>query len=156
MKTLTLVKTFISVVESHVVVAALNYLKMHSVTDNPALTLLSSDLSLESDEKRSKVLHQVSREICLAYVDILAHFDQDNVKGDGVMSYAVQILSQGLLYLEFSDGIREGDGDRMLRCWQYFLIDFKVRRRKNYSIEALNILVQYHFFLPQRLAEQLK
>ena len=32
---------------------------------------------------------------------------------------------------------------------------FKAKKRKNYSIEALNVLAQYHFFLPQRQASQL-
>lgn len=62
------------------------------------------------------------------------------------MCYAVQILSQGLLYLEFRDAIKEGDGHRIICCWRYFMLVFKARRRKNYSIEALNLLADYHFF----------
>ena len=62
------------------------------------------------------------------------------------MSYAVQLLSQGLLYLEFHDAIKEGDDNRIIRCWRYFMLIFKARRRKNYSIEALHLLTNYHFF----------
>lgn len=54
--------------------------------------------------------------------------------------------------MEFCDSIREGDGHRILRCWRYLMLATK---RKNYSIEALNLLAQYHFFLSQRQAQQL-
>ena len=45
--------------------------------------------------------------------------------------------------------------DRILRCWRYLLLIFKARKRKNYSIEAINLLSQYHFFLTQRQSMQL-
>ena len=70
-------------------------------------------------------------------------------------SYACEILSYGLMYLEFLDSIREGDGLCILRCWHYLLLIFKANMRKNYAIEALNLLSQYHFFLTPRPAEQL-
>ena len=57
--------------------------------------------------------------------------------------------------MEFSDTIREGDGLCVLRCWHYLLLFFKAHRRQNYSIEAVNLLGQYHFFLTPRLKEQL-
>ena len=48
-----------------------------------------------------------------------------STKGDSVHSYACEILSLGLLYAEFQDAIREGDGLRVLRCWRYFLRTFR-------------------------------
>lgn len=74
---------------------------------------------------------------------------------DKVQCYATELLSYGLLYTEFSDAIREGDGLRVLRCWRYLMLFFKAHRRYNYSIEAVNLLSQYHFFLTPRQAEQL-
>jgi L1 cell adhesion molecule like protein len=47
--------------------------------------------------------------------------------------------------MESIDDIREGDGERILRCWRYFLLLFKATGRKNYSIEAFTLLTQYHF-----------
>ena len=61
----------------------------------------------------------------------------------------------GLLLLEFKDSIREGDGHRVLWCWKYFLLIFRAMQHKNYCIEALNLLLQYHYILPQRYAEQM-
>lgn len=40
-----------------------------------------------------------------------------NIESDGVKRYAVTILSEGPLYLEFSDGICEGGGTKILKCW---------------------------------------
>ena len=34
-------------------------------------------------------------------------------------------IAYGPLYFEFSDGIREADGLRILRCWRYLLFFFR-------------------------------
>lgn len=57
--------------------------------------------------------------------------------------------------MEFKDGIREGDGHRMRRCWQYLMMLFKKMKRTNYSVEAFNLLAQYHFVLSPRETMQL-
>ena len=62
----------------------------------------------------------------------------------------------GLLFLEFKDAIREGDGDRVLRCWKYFFLYFRATGHTNYCLEALNLLSHYNYLLPPRYAEQLK
>lgn len=59
-----------------------------------------------------------------------------------------------MLYLEFQDAIREGDGARVLTCWKYFLPIFKASGRKNYALEALNLLFQVTHRLPPRLRMQ--
>eukprot|EP00731_Ephydatia_muelleri_P020858 Em0013g585a len=71
------------------------------------------------------------------------------------MEYAKETLSLGLLLLEFKDGIREGDGNRVLRCWKYFLLFFRATKHKNYCIEAFNLQMQYYYILPKRYAEQM-
>jgi L1 cell adhesion molecule like protein len=60
-----------------------------------------------------------------------------------------------MLYLEFQDAIREGDGLRVLRCWKYFLPIFRASGRKNYALEALNLIFQVTYYLPPRLRMQL-
>ena len=75
---------------------------------------------------------------------------------DNVYNYACEVLSLGLLYLEYKDAIREGDGERVMKIWKYLLLLFKASGRTNYSIEALTLLSQYYLILPSRLAEQLK
>ena len=57
--------------------------------------------------------------------------------------------------MEFCDAIREGDGERVLRCWQYLLLIFITSGRSNYGIEALRMLSQYEFELIPRQAQEL-
>ena len=128
---------------------------MKNLTDKPVHPHLKDDLWLESKQKRLDILHSVASQIVLLYVDMEAQLNSKEEYDDKVQGYACEILSHGLLYLEFSDGIREGDGFRILRCWRFLMLVFKASRHKNYSIEALNLLCQYHFFLSPRQAQQL-
>ena len=72
---------------------------------------------------------------------------------DGVYAYACGVLTKGLFLVELIDGIREGDGNRIIRCWHYLMMMFK---RKNYAIEAFTLLMQYDFLFTPRMAAQLK
>ena len=65
------------------------------------------------------------------------------------------LMSVGMVYLEYSDAIKEGDGLRVLRCWRYMLLIFKATGRTNYSIEAFILLAQYHFLFSERQKHQL-
>ncbi len=51
-------------------------------------------------------------------------------------------MTLGLLLFEFKDAIKEGDGDRCLCLWKYFLLVFKASGRKNYAKEAFHLLIQ--------------
>lgn len=75
---------------------------------------------------------------------------------DNVNAYSCETLSLGLLFMEFKDAIREGDGDHVFLVWKYLFLLFKASGRRNYSIEAFILLSQYHLILPEKLAEQLK
>ena len=66
---------------------------------------------------------------------------------DTVLEYARDILSLGLLYMEFMDAIRVGDGSRILRCWRYLLFIFRAAHRTNYALEAFTLLAQEKFIL---------
>ena len=88
---------------------------------------------------------------CLNYTEEQAR--ESNT--DNVRAYACNILSSGLLYMEFVDAIREGDGSRLIRCWKYFLLHFKVSHRTNYAVEAFVLLAHQKFFLSPRMAMQL-
>ena len=79
-----------------------------------------------------------------------------NASPDKVSLYAQEVITLGLLWHNFHDSIREGDGDRMLQCWKFNLLAFKAARRKNYSIEALNLLLQINYLLSPREAAQVK
>lgn len=74
---------------------------------------------------------------------------------DKVHLYACETLTLGLLWLGFYDSIKEGDGDRMLRCWRFLLIVFKSTNHPNYAKEAVNLLMQYSYFFSDRQKAQL-
>ena len=65
-------------------------------------------------------------------------------------------MTLGLLYAEYADGIREGDGVRVPRCWKFLMLIFKATQRKNYSCEAFALLAQMNFILSPRLSQQLR
>ena len=75
---------------------------------------------------------------------------------DCVQEYARNVLSLGLLYLEFCDAIQEGDGVRILRCWRYLLLIFRAAHHTNYAIEAFTLLAHEKFILSPRMAAELK
>ena len=74
---------------------------------------------------------------------------------DMVHVYGKNLLSIGLFYLEYSDAIREGDGIRVLRCWRYLLPMLIGSGRKNYAIEAFQLLMQHDYYLSPREAAEL-
>ena len=46
-----------------------------------------------------------------------------------VKSYAEEVISLRLLYMEYIDSIREGDGDQILNCWKFMLLIFKASNK---------------------------
>ncbi len=78
------------------------------------------------------------------------------VKPDLVAAYSRNLFSLGMLLMEFNDSIREGDGERVIRCWRYFLPLFKLDKRTNYSLEALMLLAQHEYLFTPRQKAQLK
>ena len=63
-------------------------------------------------------------------------------------------LSLDLLLMEFVDDVREGDGERIIRCPRYFLSLFKCSDCTNYSVEAFNLLFEYEYALTPRMKQQ--
>ena len=76
--------------------------------------------TLLNPKQRWNVLQLAIKDIVDQFVDIdypsSASKDDDHVR-----AYAKEVISLGLLYKEFVDAIREGDGERIIRCWRYFL-----------------------------------
>ena len=64
---------------------------------------------------------ELAKMIVVNYIRLPRIDDQDNEKcDDGVYLYAIELLSLGLLWHGFHDAIREGDGERILRYWNFF------------------------------------
>ena len=79
------------------------------------------------DSERAATLYKVSRLVIEEYVNLDFHFDVDSKCGSSTTyDYKCQVISLGLLYLNFKDAVHEGDGDRVLRIWKYFLLSGKL------------------------------
>jgi len=78
-------------------------------------------------------------------------------KGDDMFSYQRALLDYGMLVLNFWDAISEGDGDRVFRCWKFFLMYLKHQggSASKYSLEALYLVFQVHALLSPRSAQRL-
>ena len=74
---------------------------------------------------------------------------------DGIYEYARDTLTLGLLLKEYSDTIRESDGDRIICVWKFLLPLFRSPGHTNYSLEAFMLLAQYYYLLSPRMAAQL-
>ena len=124
------------VLHSHVIAAAEAVLSGAQATD---VNLLAKSI--------------VDRYVCIT---IPSSTDVQLQVDDKVCSYAKELLTMGLLWFNFYDSIKEGDGERIFRMWKFNLLIFKAAKRKNYSIEALNLILQIDHVLSPREAAQVK
>ena len=87
--------------------------------ETPSPEHIPSYLWLLADSNREEMLHKVCELVLNNYCTISfnSQVDNDELAVDQVQLYASDVLTLGLLYTEFSDAIREGDGPRMIRCY---------------------------------------
>ena len=153
----------LTVTESHVLAAAMDHFSMDSLTAEPSREFFPLESKgLDSLQRRNILMLQMET-LVHKFVNMSIPTD-DPQKGekkkkkqphDAVQEYAKDILTMGLLLMEFGDAIREGDGNRIIRCWRFFLPLFKATGRTNYSIEAFTLLCQHDKLFSPRLATQL-
>ena len=149
---------FVLVVQSHIIVAAMQLLGMSTMDEMPSSHYVpnAESLWMETDDQRKGVLNRVAMGVVDSFVNLSFNsLLRTDDSPDKIYLHANCLLSLGCLYLEFRDAIKEGDGERVIRCYRYMLPMFKGARRKNYSIESLNLLVQYDFSLSPRQAAEL-
>lgn len=145
------------VLSSYIVTAAMDLLNMTSLEDEPANdNLLPANGWLEDKERRKDQLYAFSSKIVQKF-DIKTCFNaSESIQdSDSVLTYSKLLMSVGMIYLEYCDAIKEGDGFRVLRCWRYMLLVFKATGRTNYSIEAFTLLAQHDFLFSNRQKQQL-
>ena len=142
---------FIGIVAiAHIVAAAMEVLSTQGM---PGSHTLPDDIGSTSQAAKSEILQSLTKKIITSFV-FLKPFEKTTTV-DGVLDYAKEVLTLSLFYAEFDDAIKEGDGERLIRCWKFLLVLFKSSGQKNYSIEALTLLSQFYIRLPPRLAQQL-
>ena len=137
----------------HVIASALQYFGMNDIEDDPNETLLPKEVSEMSANEKHAVFFQHISNIVDSCVDIKFSGPGTGHHSDGVFNYTVQMFSLAFLHAEYH-AVREGDGLRVMRVWKFLLPIFKMAGRKNYSLEALNLLSQ-QLTLSPREAQQL-
>ena len=147
---------FLLVTEAHILSAAMTTFKMSSASDKPSSMFFPDGFSDMGTLEQRRLLLHATKTVVDKFVDLsfgssesasssTPEANQEPV--DHVNAYARELLKFGLLLMEFNDAIREGDGDRTIRCWRYFLLIFKASACTNYSVEAFTLLTQYAFFI---------
>ena len=131
----------------------MKFFGMDSLYDHPSTEHFPEGCSELTPDQRWKVLTLAIQGLVAKFVDI-TYPATSRRKKDHVHAYAKEVLSLGLLYMEFCDGIREGDGERIIRCWRYFLPIFKSAGRTNYVVEAFNLLFHYDYVYTPRMKKQ--
>ena len=89
--------------------------------DTPSQDMVQQDAWLHTDTERKMILKSLIDKIIEKFVKFKYNNSDTNQSKDLVVEYEIQLLNIGLFYLEFQDGIKEGDGERVLRCWKYLL-----------------------------------
>ena len=152
---MTVCEDFFEVVcEAHICTAAMQVFQMSSLDDTPSTAHFPEGCTQLNPKQRWNVLQLAIMDIIEQFVDI-DYPSSANKDDDHVRAYGKEVLSLGLLFMEFKDAIREGDGERIIRCWRYFLPLFKCADRKNYSVEAFNLLFEYEYAMTERMKQQL-
>ncbi len=172
---------FLTVTEGHILAAVMEEFGMSSLADTPCTTLFPEKSSGLEPLQRRNVMMLALQKVVKKYVDVTVPSDEKELdvrsrsgkkvkkgrkgKGktdrgmnevDNIREYAQDVLTLGLLYLEFCDAIKEGDGSRILRCWRYLLLVYRASHRTNYAIEAFTLLAHEKYILSPRMALQLK
>ncbi len=146
---------FLLVTEAHICSVAMQVFSMSTATDRPCTELFPEGCEKLNPQQRWNVLRLAVSKIVDQFVDISYPSPATKKDDDRVRAYAKEVLSLGLLLMEFMDAVREGDGERIIRCWKYFLLLFKSSERTNYSVEAFNLLLELEYVMTPRMRQQL-
>ena len=84
--------------------------------------------------------------------------DQNPTPKDDIFDYHCGFMNMALLLRNFMDAIKEGDGERTIRCIKMFLLHFKQdgSGSTKYALEALFHMFQIIALLSPREAERIK
>lgn len=71
---------------------------------------------------------------------------------DPVHALHRSFLYCAFMYIDLRKAIRDEEGDQIIRYWRHWLILFLGTNRKNYSVEALNLLCNLASSFPRHIA----
>ena len=71
-------------------------------------------------------------------------------------NYSCEIITLGLLWFNYLDSTKEGDGGRVMALWKFLMVIFRKTGHRNYAKEAASLLIEYHFTASERKAAQMR
>ena len=75
---------------------------------------------------------------------------------DDRYNYATALLKFGMIVFNFDDAVKEGDVERILRCWQFMMQIFRAYKHTKCSFVALQLFFFSTCLLSERLSHLLK
>lgn len=89
---------------------------MDNLNSEPETELLASDVHRKPRKEKEKIILSIAQSVISKTVDLSMSFkkktSQDDRK-DHIFEYTSDIVSLGLLFLNYRDAIKEGDGERL-------------------------------------------
>ena len=80
---------------------------------------------------------------------------QKQEAGDDIHNYCTARLNLGLLVRNADDAVKEGDGERILNCWKFFLLYFKAFGHHKYAYASFLQQAKVKAILTEAQSEQL-
>ena len=78
------------------------------------------------------------------------------VEADDMYNYQCSFLEYAMIIVNFFDAIKEGDGERIIRCWKFQLPYLRHDKGSTkYAVEALGLIFQVHSLLSPQDAHRL-
>ena len=141
-----------TVIKGHWLACACDVLGINSLEEHILLPTHSTDM-----EKRLYI-ESIAKKVVdrFGVVDSAFFDDGTDDTEDRRYNYARVLCHYGSLILEIQDAWREGDGERMIRCWKLALPHFQAFNHTKYSIQALRLQFQTSVVLSPNLAHQVK
>ena len=65
--------------------------------------------------------------------------EKKEVRVDPRYNYACARLSIGMMILNFEDAVKEGDGERITRCWKFMTLIFRAYNHTKYALAGLEL-----------------
>lgn len=145
---------FTLVVEAHILTIVMKKFGMEKFDDSPTTGPFDETFFRKSPQARMDTFEASMSEVVKEFTNVLA-LDNEAIEKDYILAYSKELLTLGMFFFEFVDSIREGDGNRILRCWKYLLLIFKATNKRKYAVQACTLLFQYHYLFSERLKMQL-
>ena len=103
--------------EGHIIVAFMEHYGMVSLDDTPTAIMETLEKAVNKQAKFQELILEVIKSHI--QLPIRPTSSKKAAGDDGVLAYAEEVLTMTFLWAEFEDAIKEGDGNRVLRCWKF-------------------------------------